>query len=508
MQPLFFLSKDQFDQLDSDVKRIVVTAKADICPSTVLSFEAFRENASHIAFLDSCDLNLETSRYSFLAIDSLLSIKAKGRVIWSIKNDITIRYTGEPLYFLNGFLTEKTYREELPFFTGGGVGYFAYEAFRYISDIPLTEKEPERLPDFSFFIPETVISFDSEEKAVYVSVTIETGEKDYDYAQQKITEVMEKLAGIEESTSSLNEGISVAGENDQTASSEGFQGGDYSFIESGEIRKYRTQEEFEDIVVRAKEYIADGDIYQINLSQRFEYETDEDPWEIYKRLRVINPSPFAGFLKFQDLSIISSSPERLISRHGDRLETRPIAGTRPRGTTEEADEAISRELLLNPKELAEHIMMIDLERNDIGKVSKKGTVNPEPSMFIENYSHVKHIVTNISGEAIPQADWIDVFTAMFPGGTITGCPKKHTMEIISELEEIRRGIYTGSFGWIGYNGDMDLNIIIRSFLHQNNLLSFYTGAGIVHDSVPENEYRETLKKAEALVKSIQKPLSP
>jgi len=257
-------------------------------------------------------------------------------------------------------------------------------------------------------------------------------------------------------------------------------------------------------VRRAKKYIKAGDIFQANLSQRLSHPVAGiEPFEIYKVLRDINPSPFACFLDFGDLQIASSSPERLIRSEGRFVETRPIAGTRPRGKTASEDLALSCELLLSDKERAEHIMLVDLERNDLGRVCVYGTVRVDELMVLEEYSHVIHIVSNVIGRLKRDKDRFDLLAASFPGGTITGAPKIRCMEIIDELEPVTRNIYTGSIGYLGFNGDMDLNIVIRTFVIKDGMAHVQVGAGIVADSDPAREYYETLYKAEALLKTME-----
>jgi len=260
-----------------------------------------------------------------------------------------------------------------------------------------------------------------------------------------------------------------------------------------------------DIVKRAKKYIAAGDIFQANLSQRVSgHIKGKRPWDLYKMLRSINPSPFAAFIDFGDYQIVSSSPERLIRVQGKRVDTRPIAGTRPRGKDHIEDELMRAELLLNEKERAEHIMLIDLERNDLGRVSEYGSVKVDELMTTEDYSHVIHIVSNVAGNLAKGRDCFDAVQAAFPGGTITGVPKVRCMEIIDELEPIRRGPYTGSIGYLGFSGNADLNIVIRTFVIKDNMAYVQAGAGIVADSDPDKEYFETLKKAEALIKTLER----
>jgi anthranilate/para-aminobenzoate synthase component I len=257
-------------------------------------------------------------------------------------------------------------------------------------------------------------------------------------------------------------------------------------------------------MVRAcKEYIAAGDIYQANLSQRYSVDQGGDPWKLYQALRRINPSPFSAFLRMDDLFLVSGSPERLVRLQDGIVETRPIAGTRPRGATFEEDERMRNTLLANEKERAEHIMLVDLERNDLGRVSAFGSVKVDEFMTTEAYSHVVHIVSNIRGRLAPGNDALDVIGAVFPGGTITGVPKVRCMEIIAELEPTCRGPYTGSIGYISFSGELDLNIAIRTVMICKEKAYFQVGGGIVADSDPEQEYNETLYKAEALFSALQ-----
>jgi para-aminobenzoate synthetase component 1 len=258
---------------------------------------------------------------------------------------------------------------------------------------------------------------------------------------------------------------------------------------------------FHDIVRRTKEYIKAGDIYQTNLSQRLHLELESDPYRFYDVLLGINPSPFSAFLRFGRLTIGSCSPERLFKVTRKRLETRPIAGTRRRGKTPEEDSEMYSELIKSEKERAEHLMLVDLERNDMGRVCRYGTVHVDEFMVREAYSHVWHIVSNITGELRPELDALDALTALFPGGTITGAPKIRAMEIIEEMEPVRRGLYTGSIGYIADSGDADFSIVIRTFiLHEKNAY-IQVGSGIVADSDPHLEYRESLNKAAALLKA-------
>lgn len=268
-----------------------------------------------------------------------------------------------------------------------------------------------------------------------------------------------------------------------------------------------TRASFEAMVRRAKEFIADGEIYQANLSQRFSMPLSAWPWELYQRLRAINPSPFAAFADFGDLQIVSASPERFLRVQGRRVETRPIAGTRPKGATAVETARLRQELLLNEKERAEHLMLVDLERNDLGRVCRYGSVRVDELMGLEEYSHVIHIVSNVRGVLRSNVRSIDLIGAAFPGGTITGCPKIRSIEIIDQLEPVRRGLYTGSLGWVSATGDMDFNLLIRTAFVVGDSVHVQAGAGIVADSDPGREYEETLHKARALMEAIA-PVRP
>jgi para-aminobenzoate synthetase component I len=264
-----------------------------------------------------------------------------------------------------------------------------------------------------------------------------------------------------------------------------------------------TKEQFKSMVVRAKEYIKAGDVFQVNLSIRLGKELKADPWYVYKVLRRVNPSPYAAYVNFGDIQLVGSSPELLVKINNGIAETRPIAGTRRRGLDREEDLALAKELINNEKECAEHIMLVDLERNDLGRVCSYGTVKVDELMVIEEYSHVMHIVSNVQGELAEGKSNFDLLKACFPGGTITGCPKVRCMEIIEELEPTRRGVYTGSVGYFGYSGEMEMNISIRTLVVTEGKAYVQAGAGIVVDSIPEREYYESLKKAEALLRALE-----
>ncbi len=342
----------------------------------------------------------------------------------------------------------------------GAFGFFSYDFGWEIEDLPNLAKDDLQIPKLLFVVPATLIIFD--------------------HLKQEIEILSDKPNEV---VNSLEPRRSVSGSNTYTNSR-----GDPN------LKSNLSKENFENIVKKAKEYIASGDIYQANLSQRFQTSINEHPFETYKRLRRINPSPFASYFDFGEIKLVSCSPERLIKLENGIAETRPIAGTRPATATPD-------ELLLDPKERAEHIMLVDLERNDLGKVCEYGTVHVNENMIIEKYSHVIHIVSNVIGKLRKDKDQFDLIQAMFPGGTITGCPKIRSMEIIEELEPVKRGPYTGSIGYI-MKDKIDLNITIRTIVVKKNAAYIQVGAGIVADSIPEKEYFETLHKAQAMFEAL------
>jgi len=429
------------------------------------------------------------ARYSILAVNPFLELRIKDgdiRLKWEMKQE---RRFGSPLETLRILL--GTYRightPGFPF-PGGAIGMIAYDFVQYLERLPRTVTDDLSIPDLHLLFTDTVITVDHIERKAIASVlpgyrrALSGGSKDEEgpSEEERLEALCVRLA--QEPRHSLSDSVSAY-----------------------RIEHEMSADEYRRIVRQTKEYIAAGDIFQANLSQRIRAPIGAaDPWEIYRVLRDINPSPFAGYLDMGDYQIASSSPERLVLVEDGVIQTRPIAGTRPRGRDADGDRRMRDELLLHPKERAEHIMLIDLERNDIGKVSEFGSVVVDELMVTENYSHVIHIVSNVRGQLLPHAGPVDVLRAVFPGGTITGVPKVRCMEIIDELEPVSRGPYTGSVGYIGCNGRMDLNIIIRTFVVKGGMAYVQAGAGIVADSDPDREYQETLKKAEALIRTLER----
>jgi len=355
-------------------------------------------------------------------------------------------------------------------------GLFAYDAVRYLERLPDTTRDDLGLPDIDVFLPGRLLRCD-----------LVTGE----------AVLVDRLSGDAARAGEAGARVGAALASARHHAPAALHGNDLSVFRSN-----FTRPEYEAVVARTREYVYAGDIFQANLSQRLDGIYALPSLHLYQTLRTVNPSPFAGYLHFGDYELISSSPERLVSLDREGwAETRPIAGTRPRGDRRPEDDALAEELNLDPKDRAEHIMLVDLERNDLGKVCDYGTVRVSELMVNEYYSHVIHIVSNVRGHLHPDRDAVDLAKAMFPGGTITGCPKVRCMEIIDELETVRRGPYTGSFGWIAAH-TLDLNIVIRTLVRVGDRLFLQVGGGIVADSAPARELRETLHKAAGMLRAV------
>jgi anthranilate/para-aminobenzoate synthase component I len=445
--------------------------------------------------LESMKRPMKIARYSFIGFDPYAIFKVKNGFIEVESSDKKTAISGKPLNILKELVSsyKQVPSEHLPPFQGGAVGVLSYDFVRYLEKLPSVAVDDLNLPDAHFLMVDKLIAFDHQEQKCWVIVCpgardrgkelLDWSEK-YEEAEYEINKTM---ASVNSHKSLVNTNDRCPMTNDQIE----------MIYETAKV-------DYMDIVRRVKEYIAAGDIFQANLSQRLSSIGAIDRWSIYRTLSSINPSPFAAFLDFGDYQIISSSPERLLRVNDGIVETRPIAGTRPRGRDWREDEFMRAELLLNEKERAEHIMLVDLERNDLGRVSDYGTVTVDELMITEDCSHVIHIVSNVRGRLANRKDCFDAIKAAFPGGTITGVPKIRCMEIIEELEPVKRGPYTGSIGYISFSGKMDLNIIIRTFVVKGERAYVQVGAGIVADSDPEREYYETLKKAEALLKTLER----
>ena len=448
------------------------------------------------------------ARYSFIGADPFLIFKAKNGNVEIRFKDRKVLSTASPLKSLKRLMSGyRIYPQKgLPPFIGGAVGMISYDFVHYLERIPRTAVDDLSLPDAHFMLIDTVIALDHKFNKTFL-ITCPAADEFLTGSEKKIENFVpfykkacRKITALYEKISSITPGIAHSNVNGNNSNK--------AILNKNTARPIIIRHETEknnyiNMVIKVKEYIRAGDIFQANISQRVSAHIGTTrPWDIYKVLSRINPAPFAVFMDMGDYHIASSSPERLVRVMGDTVETRPIAGTRPRGDDDEGDRHMRAELLLDEKERAEHLMLIDLERNDLGKISEYSTVSVDELMTTEDYSHVIHIVSNIRGRIVRGKDCFDTVRAVFPGGTITGVPKVRCMEIIDELEPVARGPYTGSLGYISFTGDMDLNIIIRTFVIKNLIAYVQAGAGIVADSSPEREYFETLKKAEALLRTL------
>ena len=444
-------------------------------------FEAYRRVRGPRSFLlESVSGTARIARYSIIGLEPHTIFSAKGRRIKVVDADGGRLMEGDPFEMLRETCARFSTQSHAHF-RGGAVGYFSYDAGRFIEDLPERTVDDLELPDTFFLFCNLFVVFDhaaQTAEVVAMADDLRGPNAAYTEARARIGALIEKLDGSAPAFQSSGAGREPAWES--------------NFTKSGFCRA----------VERAKEYIAAGDIYQVNLSQRLTAAVGADPLEIYSVLRELNPSPFAGFFDFGDWQLVSCSPERLVKLENRSAQTRPIAGTIRRGRSDAEDGELRSRLTSDIKERAEHIMLVDLERNDLGRVCEYGSVRADQLLVTESYSHVTHIVSNVLGRLREHHDGFDLLRACFPGGTITGCPKVRAMEVIEELEPVRRGPYTGSMGYFGFNGDLDFNIIIRTLIMKDGLAHVQAGAGIVADSQPEREYNETLHKAEALIRAV------
>ena len=472
----------------------------------------------------------KVGRYSFLAAEPFLVLEAYGKQTVTTQSCSVTRFTWElsasdkdavtrivsPALNINSADSTaenpldhvrqlvQTIRvaklPELPPFVGGAVGYAGYDTVRYVENLPNAPKDDRGLPDLSFAFYDHMLVFDNVQKTAIVIVLAKvrqgevptaagqtqqtaTLQNAYDDACRRVDRLVEKL--------SAPAGELVPADIDTA--------GDANLAYSSNF----TQAEFEAAVGKCVEYIRAGDIFQVVISQRLTVPLAVDPFEVYRTLRIVNPSPFMFFLRTPRCTLVGSSPEIMVRVVNGKVTVRPLAGTRRRGRTEEEDEQLAAELLADPKERAEHVMLVDLGRNDVGRVARYGSVEVSDVMVIERYSHVMHITSNVTGELAEGRDAFDALAACLPAGTVSGAPKVRAMEIIDELEPHRRGPYAGAVGYIDFAGNMDTCIALRTIVIQDGTAYVQAGAGIVADSVPANEYEETLNKARGLLKAIE-----
>ncbi|TLS48624.1 anthranilate synthase component I family protein [Paenibacillus antri] len=411
------------------------------------------------------------------------------------------RLVGPPLQVLRQWMAEFASPPvpRAPKFTGGIVGYLAYDVVRTIERLPSDAAADSPVPDYFFMRLEKLWIIDHVDQRLYCAAyrTRPMGERwDGEALRARYEEARAAVAEMKRAWDRWTQAEAPALDIPEAL--------DIDVERMADVRLSLPKERYMNAVERIREYIASGDVFQVNISVRQSKPLRASPERVFEALRRLNPSPYMAFLRLPGGErIVSGSPELLVRLEHGRLSTRPIAGTRPRGRDVGEDGALREELLLSEKERAEHIMLVDLERNDLGKISTFGTVRVKELMAVEHYSHVMHIVSEVEGELADGRDAFDCIAAVFPGGTITGAPKVRTMEIIEELEPVRRGVYTGAIGWIDYNGNMELNITIRTLVYNDGTAHVQSGAGIVIDSVPEKEFAESLNKAKALWKAVE-----
>jgi len=475
----------QFERLAEQYNTLPVTETmlADML-TPVSAYLRLRAGASASFLLESIEGDERIARYSFLGRNPTYSLRTR-----NLKTEMM---TPSGLTTLDGNFFDNLQRLLSPYhppkvpgrprFTGGLVGFIGYDLVRHIEKIPTSVVNDCGVEDARLGCFPTVLAFDHLRHQITLIANVVVDKEKSLFAQyQQAVEEIEQLKSR----------LSQPG-----VPTEGFR------ASLSDLTSNETRDHFESDVLRAKEYIAAGDIFQVVLSQRFSLPYAGDVFEVYRALRMINPSPYLYYLDFGDSMVIGSSPEILVRHEGRRAEVYPIAGTRPRGQTEEEDAQLEGELLADEKERAEHVMLVDLGRNDLGRVCQIGSVHVEELMKIVRYSHVMHLASRVSGRVDSAKTSVDVFKATFPAGTVSGAPKVRAMEIIDELESTRRGLYAGGVGYFDFSGNLDTCIAIRTIYGKNGHLYFQTGAGIVADSQPDREYDETVNKAKALIEAI------
>ena len=444
---------------------------------------------SHVFLLESVEGGEKWGRYTFLGSDPRVIFRVQGDHVLISENGISRshRHGGNPLRYLKDLL--NAYRpvpvDGLPRFYGGAVGYLGYDMVHYFEKLAARATDDLKTDDAIFVVTDTLIIFDNIRHTIkVVSCAATQGAQALKDIYDETIDKIERLIAILRKPLETKERYRKV-ENDAPLGSN------------------MSAEDFKAIVERAKEYIVAGDVIQVVLSRRFHTENGIDPLDLYRGLRYVNPPPYLFFLKLEDVFLIGSSPEVMVRLEEGVAELRPIAGTRRRGRNEQEDRQLAHELLDDPKERAEHVMLVDLGRNDLGRIARTGSVQVNQLMTVERYSHVMHLVTNIQAQVAEGKDCFDVLAAAFPAGTLSGAPKVRAMEIIDELEPTRRGTYGGAVGYFSYTGNMDLCITIRTMMVKDGKIFIQVGAGIVADSNPEEEYQETVNKGEGIMQAIR-----
>ncbi len=486
------MNKETFENyLSQGFNRIPLMREVLADLDTPLSTYLKLANAPFSYLFESVQGGEKWGRYSIIGLPARTIIRVNDKQVEVTKDYqvISSETVADPLAWIENYQQQIKVPElaGMPIFTGGLVGYFGYDIIRYIeqklAQSPIKE-DTINTPDILLMLSDEVVVFDNLKGKLFLIVHAKAD--GYDHAQKRLDYLAQKLRepirGYQPAklSQTINESDFISG-----------------FSEKG----------FKKAVKRAKEYIVAGDIMQVVLSQRLSIPFKAPPLDLYRALRSLNPSPYMYFLNLDEFQIVGSSPEILVRLEGEEITVRPIAGTRKRGRDEAHDKEMEEELLSDPKELAEHLMLIDLGRNDAGRVSQIGSVKLTDKMFIERYSHVMHIVSNVIGKIVPNMTAIDVLRATFPAGTVSGAAKIRAMEIIDELEPVKRGIYSGAIGYLGWNGNMDTAIAIRTAVIKDDILNIQAGAGIVYDSIPDLEWKETMNKARAVFKAVEQAVA-
>lgn len=475
------VSLNRFIELAKDYAYIPIWA--DLSGDLDTPVSLVKKLGGCIYLLESVERGESVGRNSFIGFDPLLRFESKGDQCKITCEGLTTKRTGDPLALMAEAMQELNVAPctELSGFNGGAVGFFGYDLVKKFETLPNITEDDLDLPDCRFVVTKSVIVMDHVTKHLRVVTLAHTGkdpEKGFRSARKYLRSVVNRLQ-----TATITE------------TNQHFKG-------AVDFKSNVTKEQYMTMVEKGKEYIKAGDIFQVVLSQRLTCTAQDVPFEVYRRLRTINPSPYLYYLELDDITLIGSSPEMLVRVSDGVVETCPIAGTRPRGKTQGEDVTLAQELLADTKERAEHVMLVDLGRNDLGRVCEYGSVNVDKMMEIEQFSHVMHLVSNVKGKLKRGKTAFDVLRGCFPAGTVSGAPKIRAMEIIEELEPTRRGPYAGAIGYVGFGGALDSCITIRTIMIKEDKAYIQAGAGIVADSEPEKEYQETLNKAKALMSAL------
>jgi anthranilate synthase component 1 len=467
---------------------VVKSVSADLL-TPVSAFLAVAAKEPNAFLLESVERGEQIGRYTFLGARPHMQVEASGPEITVTRGKRRERRKGNVFQVVKDLL--RSHRPAvvpgLPPFTAGAVGYFAYDVVRQLENIGTHAKDDLGVADCHLMFFDRLLAFDHLRHQIHIIATADVSKENPKRAYQRASD---DIAAIERKLASgLNPRLWQMGANGRAGKLQ--------------VQEKTKRDRFVQSVVNAKEYIAAGDIFQVVLSQRLDFSPGVDPFNLYRALRTVNPSPYMYFLRFADTHVLGSSPEMLVRVTGRKLEYRPIAGTHPRGISEADDQELERKMREDEKERAEHVMLVDLGRNDLGRVSEYGSVKVRDLMYVERYSHVMHLVSALEGTLRPELDAMDAFAACFPAGTLSGAPKVRAMQIIEELEPTRRGVYGGSVLYADYAGNLDSCIAIRTMLVKGKKAYLQAGAGIVADSDPEKEFEETMNKARAVLKAVE-----